>query len=62
MFIKVSFENEDIYLNVAHIVGLKPRVDYSQIWLSDGDIIEVNESPDEIMKLIEEAKHEKADY
>lgn len=62
MFIKVSFENEDIYINVAHIVGFKPRVDYSQIWLSDGDIIEVNESPDEIMKLIEEAKHEKADY
>ena len=43
-------------------MGFKPRVDYSQIWLSDGDIIEVNESPDEIMKLIEEAKHEKADY
>lgn len=62
MFIKVSFENEDIYINVAHIVGFKPRVDYSLIWLSDGDIIEVNESPDEIMKLIEEAKHEKADY
>lgn len=62
MFIKVSFENEDIYINVAHIVGFKPRVDYSQIWLSDGDIIEINESPDEIMKLIEEAKHEKADY
>lgn len=52
MFIKVSFKNEDIYLNVAHIVGFKPRVDYSQIWLSDGDIIEVNETSEEILKLI----------
>lgn len=56
MFIKVSFENEDIYLNVAHIVGFKPRVDYSQIWLSDGDIIEVDESLDEILKRIDEVR------
>lgn len=62
MFIRLTFENDVIYINVAHIVGFKPRVDYSQIWLSDGDIIEVNEYPDKILKLIEEAKHEKADY
>ena len=62
MFIRLTFENDAMYINVAHIVGFKPRVDYSQIWLSDGDIIEVNEYPDKILKLIEEAKHEKADY
>lgn len=62
MFIRLTFENDVMYINVAHIVGFKPRVDYSQIWLSDGDIIEVNEYPDKILKLIEEAKHEKADY
>ncbi len=57
MFIKVSFKNEDIYLNVTHIVGFKLRVDYSQIWLSDGDIIEVNETSEEILKLIDEARN-----
>lgn len=62
MFIRLTFENDVMYINVAHIVGFKPRVDYSQIWLSDGDIIEVKEYPDKILKLIEEAKHEKADY
>nr|DAW12697.1 MAG TPA: Flagellar and Swarming motility protein [Caudoviricetes sp.] len=62
MFIRLTFKNDVMYINVEHIVGFKPRVDYSQIWLSDSDIIEVNESPDEILKLIEEAKHEKADY
>lgn len=62
MFIRLTFENDVMYINVAHIVGFKPRVDYSQIWLSDGDIIEVNETSEEILKLIEEAKHEKADY
>lgn len=62
MFIRLTFENDVMYINVAHIVGFKTRVDYSQIWLSDGDIIEVNETSEEILKLIEEAKHEKADY
>lgn len=62
MFIRLTFENDVMYINVAHIVGFKPRVDYSQIWLSDGDIIEVNETSEEILKLVEEAKHEKADY
>lgn len=56
MFIRLTFKNDVMYLNVAHIVGFKPRVDYSQIWLSDGDIIEVNETSEEILKLIEDAR------
>lgn len=62
MFIKLSFNNEVLYVSVNHIQGFKPRMDYTQIWLGDGDIIEVNETESEILKLIEEAKHEKVDY
>lgn len=62
MFIKVSFKNEDIYINVAHIEMFKHRVDYTQIdytqiWLGNGYTVAVNESPDEILKLIEEARN-----
>lgn len=57
MFIRLTFKNDVMYINVEHIVGFKPRVDYSQIWLSDGDIIEVNETSEEILKLIEEARN-----
>ena len=62
MFIIVTFKNDVMYINVEHIEMFKNRIDYTQIWLSNGYTVAVNESPDEIMKLIEEAKHEKADY
>lgn len=62
MFIIVTFKNDVMYINVEHIEMFKNRVDYTQIWLGNGYTVAVNESPDEIMKLIEEAKHEKADY
>ena len=62
MFIIVTFKNDVMYINVEHIEMFKYRMDYTQIWLKDGYTVAVNESPDEIMKLIEEAKHEKADY
>ena len=62
MFIIVTFKNDVMYTNVEHIEMFKNRIDYTQIWLSNGYTVAVNESPDEILKLIEEAKHEKADY
>lgn len=62
MFIIVTFKNDVMYINVEHIEMFKNRIDYTQIWLSNGYTVSVNESPDEILKLIEEAKHEKADY
>jgi hypothetical protein len=62
MFIIVTFKNDVMYINVEHIEMFKNRIDYTQIWLSNGYTVAVNESPDEILKLIEEAKHEKADY
>lgn len=62
MFIKVTFKNDVMYINVEHIEMFKHRIDYTQIWLGNGYTVAVNESPDEILKLIEEAKHEKADY
>ena len=62
MFIIVTFKNDVMYINVEHIEMFKNRIDYTQIWLSNGYTVGVNESPDEILKLIEEAKHEKADY
>ena len=62
MFIIVTFKNDVMYINVEHIEMFKNRIDYTQIWLSNGYTVAVNKSPDEILKLIEEAKHEKADY
>lgn len=62
MFIKVTFKNDAMYINVEHIEMFKHRIDYTQIWLGNGYTVAVNESPGEILKLIEEAKHEKADY
>lgn len=57
MFIKLSLLNSDnipAYINIAHIEGFRPYGRHSKIWLSDGDIITVDESIDEILKLIEE--------
>lgn len=62
MFIRLTFNYKVLYINAKYIEGFMPLIDHTKIWLSGGDVIEVNESPDEIMKLIEEAKHEKADY
>ena len=62
MFIRLTYKNDVIYINANYIEGIKRLEDYTQIWLVDGDIIRVNETAREILKLIEEAKHEKADY
>ena len=62
MFIRVTFKNDVMYIDVSHIEMFKHRMPYTQIWLSNGYTVAVDESPDEILKLIEEAKHEKADY
>lgn len=59
MFIKVTLLNSDktpAYINIAHIEGFRPRGQHSNIWLSDRDIIEVDESLDEILKRIEEVR------
>lgn len=61
MFIKVTFNNRETYINVAHIEGFREHGQHTKIWLSDGDIIEVDEPLSEILKRIEEVKHEKAD-
>lgn len=61
MFIKVTFNNRETYINIAHIEGFREHGQHTKIWLSDGDIIEVDESLSEILKRIEEVKHEKAD-
>lgn len=57
MFIKVTLLkiNTPAYINIAHIEGFRPYGKHSKIWLSDGDIITVDESPDEILKQIEKA-------
>lgn len=59
MFIKVTLLNSDktpAYINIAHIEGFRSRGQHSDIWLSDRDIIKVDESLDEILKRIEEAR------
>ena len=57
MFIKVTLLkiNTLASVNVEHIEGFRPYRQHSKIWLSDGDIITVDESPDEILKQIEKA-------
>lgn len=62
MFIKVTYNNDIMYINVAHIEMFKHRVDhtqidYTQIWLSNGYTVAVNETSEEILKLIEEARN-----
>lgn len=59
MFIKVTLLNSDktpAYINIDHIEGFRPYGQHSKIWLSDRDIIAVDESPDEILKQIEEVR------
>lgn len=58
MFIRVTLKNSsknEAYINVAHIEGFRSYGQHSKIWLSDRDIIAVDESPDEILKQIEKA-------
>lgn len=56
MFIKVTFNNRETYINIAHIEGFRERGQHTKIWLSDGDIIEVDESLSEVLKRIGEAR------
>lgn len=58
MFIKVTLLKDKIpaYINIAHIEGFRPYGKHSNIWLSDRDIIVVDESLDEILKRIGEAR------
>ena len=56
MFIKVTFNNTPAYINIAHIEGFRPYGQHSKIWLSDGDIITVEEPMSEILNQIEEVR------
>lgn len=56
MFIRVTFNNRETYINIAHIEGFREHGQHTKIWLSDGDIIEVDDSLDEILKRIEEVR------
>lgn len=56
MFIKVTFNNRETYINVEHIEGFREHGQHTKVWLSDGDIIEVDESLDEILKRIDEVR------
>ena len=58
MFIKVTLLNSDktpACISIAHIEGFRQYGQHSKIWLSGGDVIPVDESPDEILKQIEKA-------
>lgn len=55
MFIKVTLNDTAVYINVSLIKTFIPSGDNTSI-LIDGEVIEVSESPDEILKLIEKAK------
>lgn len=61
MFIRVMLLPDNVwsYVNVAHIEGFRPYEGYTVIWLSDRDIIRVKKSPEQILKLIEEARDTK---
>lgn len=59
MFIRVTLLNNDntpAHINVAHVQGFRTHIEYTSIWLSNGEVIRVSESPEEILKLIEEAR------
>lgn len=59
MFIRVTLKNntkDEAYINIAHIEGFREHGQHTKIWLSDGDIIEVDESLSEILKRIEDAR------
>lgn len=57
MFIRLTFKNDVMYINVEHIEMFKSRIEYTQIWLSCGYTVAVNETESEILKLIEEARN-----
>lgn len=52
MFIKVTLKDTEVYINVSLIKTFIPIGDNTKI-LIDGEVIKVNESLDEILKLIE---------
>lgn len=56
MFIRVTYNNEIMYINVAHIEGFRPYKDYTQVWLSDGEMILVEETINQVLNLIKEAR------
>ena len=56
MFIRLTYNKDAIYINVDYIEGFTPYVDYTKIWLADGDIIKVEETINQILKLIEEVR------
>lgn len=56
MFIRLTFNYKVLYINAKYIEGFRLLIDHTKIWLSGGEVIEVNESPEEILKLIEKAK------
>nr|DAK13537.1 MAG TPA: Flagellar and Swarming motility protein [Caudoviricetes sp.] len=57
MFIRLTFNYRVLYINTKYIEGFRTLIDHTKIWLSSGEVIEVEESPDEILKLIEEARN-----
>ena len=56
MFIRVTYDDYVMHVNVNHIQGFKPNGSYTLIWLSDGSYVRVNENESELLKLIEEAR------
>lgn len=59
MFIKVTLlniDNSPAHINIAHIQGFRPHIDYTSIWLSNGEIIRVKDTESQILKLIKEAR------
>lgn len=57
MFIRLTFNYKVLYINAKYIEGFRALIDHTKIWLKGGEVIEVDESPDEILKLIEEARN-----
>lgn len=55
MFIKVTLKDTAVYINVSLIKTFIQDGDNTRI-LIDGEVIKVKESPDEILKSIEQAK------
>lgn len=56
MFIRLTFNYKVLYINAKYIEGFRSLIDHTKIWLRSGEVIEVNESPDEILKQIEKAR------
>lgn len=56
MFIKVTLNDTAVYINVSLIKTFIPSGDNTSI-LIDGEVIEVSETSEEILKLIEDARN-----